>query len=225
MKAMERTRVVVVDDQRDVRSSFRLVIDSQPDMHVVGEATNGPSALHTVRHLIPDVVLMDIRMPELDGLEVTRLLMEDPRTSHCKVLVVTTFDLDEYVSSALSLGACGFLLKRSGPTLLTEGIRAAVNGDMLVSPQITVRLLRQVRKAQGRASGPAASELSSRETQVARLVAQGRTNADIAEELFVSAGTVKTHVANIAAKLKVRNRVGIAAWAWEHGVAQPSDYI
>lgn len=221
---MQRTRVVVVDDQRDVRSSFRLIIDSQPDMYVVGEATNGPAALQTVTRLIPDVALMDIRMPEMDGLEVTRLLMEDPRTSQCKVIVVTTFDLDEYVSSALALGACGFLLKRSGPALLTEAIRAAVNGDMLVSPQITVRLLRHLRGTLGWASRPGSSELTARETEVARLVAQGRTNADIAGELFISSGTVKTHVANIAAKLGVHNRVGIAAWAWERGIAQPSEY-
>ncbi|MBE1874201.1 response regulator [Myceligenerans pegani] len=222
--SVPETRVVVVDDQRDVRSSFRMFIDSQPDMRVVGEAADGPSALHTVRHLIPDVVLMDIRMPELDGLEATRLLMKDPRTSHCRIIVVTTFDLDEYVSSALALGASGFLLKRSGPTLLTEAIRAAANGDMLVSPQITVRLLRHGRGRLGWVSRPGSSRLSARETEVARLVAQGRTNADIAEELTVSAGTVKTHVANIAAKLQVHNRVGIAAWAWEHGIAEPTDY-
>jgi DNA-binding NarL/FixJ family response regulator len=221
---VSRTRVVVADDQADLRSAFRLIIDSQPDMHVVGEAANGQAALDTVRHLVPDVVLMDIRMPELDGLEVTKRLMADPRTSPCKVIVVTTFDLDEYVSAALALGACGFLLKRSGPALLTEAIRAADNGDMLVSPQITVRLLRHARGSLPWVSGPEPSQLSARETEVARLVAQGSTNADIAGELVISTGTVKTHVANIAAKLGVRNRVGIAAWAWEHGIARPSDH-
>jgi DNA-binding NarL/FixJ family response regulator len=221
---MLQTRVVIADDQRDIRSSFRLVIDSQPDMHVVGEATDGSAALDTVRHLVPDVVLMDIRMPQMDGLEVTRKLMADDRTSACKVIVVTTFDLDEYVSEALAIGACGFLLKRSGPTLLTEAVRAAVNGDMLVSPQITVRLLRHTTVARKAVSRASARELSARESEVARLVAHGRTNADIADALYISTGTVKTHISNIVAKLDVRNRVGIAAWAWEHGVAEPSDY-
>ncbi|WP_129667750.1 response regulator [Phytoactinopolyspora endophytica] len=221
---VHKTRVVVADDQRDIRSSFRLVIDSQPDMHVVGEATDGSAALDTVRHLVPDVVLMDVRMPEMDGLEVTRRLMADPQTSACKVIVVTTFDLDEYVTAALAIGACGFLLKRSGPTLLTEAIRAAVNGDMLVSPQITVRLLRHTTLGRDAPSRATTAELSTRENEVARLVAHGRTNADIAEALYISTGTVKTHISNIVAKLDVRNRVGIAAWAWEHGVAQPSDY-
>lgn len=221
---MPQTRVVIADDQRDIRSSFRLVIDSQPDMHVVGEATDGSAAIDTVRHLVPDVVLMDIRMPTMDGLEVTRKLMADERTAACKVIVVTTFDLDEYVSEALAIGACGFLLKRSGPTLLTEAVRAAVNGDMLVSPQITVRLLRHTSGARNGPSHASAAELSTRETEVARLVAHGRSNADIAEELYISTGTVKTHISNIVTKLDVRNRVGIAAWAWEHGLAQPSDY-
>jgi DNA-binding NarL/FixJ family response regulator len=157
------TRVVVADDQRDVRSAFRLIIDSQPDMHVVGEAANGPTALDTVRHLVPDVVLMDIRMPEMDGLEVTKQLMAHPRTAQCKVIVVTTFDLDEYVSAALALGACGFVLKRSGPVLLTEAIRAADNGDMLVSPQITVRLLRDARGSLPWVTSPEPSDLSARE--------------------------------------------------------------
>ncbi|MDA2804373.1 response regulator [Nocardiopsis suaedae] len=218
-----RTRVVIADDQRDIRSSFRLVIDSQPDMRVIGEAADGAGALDTVRHLVPDVVLMDVRMPEMDGLEVTRTLMADERTAACKVIVVTTFDLDEYVAEALAIGACGFLLKRSGPTLLTEAVRAAVNGDMLVSPQITVRLLRHTAVSRNAASRASVAALSTRECEVARLVAHGRTNADIAEELYISTGTVKTHISNMVAKLGVRNRVGIAAWAWEHGIARPSD--
>ena len=220
----QQTRVVIADDQRDIRSSFRLVIDSQPDMQVIGEAANGSTALDTARHLVPDVVLMDIRMPELDGLEVTRQLMADPRTADCKVIVVTTFDLDEYVASALSIGASGFLLKRSGPTLLTEAVRSAVNGDMLVSPQITVRLLRHTTVAATASASTPPTRLSAREAEVARLVAHGRSNADIAEELYISAGTVKTHISNISTKLEVRNRVGIAAWAWQHGIAHPSDY-
>jgi DNA-binding NarL/FixJ family response regulator len=218
------TRVGIADDQSDIRSAFRLIIDSQPDMHVVGEAANGTAALDTVRHLDPDVVLMDIRMPGMDGLEVTRRLLEDSPTVGTRVIVVTTFDLDEYVATALTLGACGFLLKRSGPALLTEAIRAATNGDVMVSPQITVRLLQHARSSLKGVSRTEPPALSPRETEIARLVAEGRSNADIGEHLVISATTVKTHLANITAKLGVRNRVGIAAWAWQRGVAQPTDY-
>ena len=210
--------MVVADDQRDIRSAFRLIIDSEPDMHVVGEAADGAAALDTVRHLVPDVVLMDVRMPQLDGLEVTSRLLADPRTADCKVVVVTTFDLDEYVSAALAIGACGFLLKRSGAALLTEAVRAAHNGDMLVSPQITVRLLRHGQAGLSSVSSLEPADLTVRETEVARAVAQGKTNADIAEELVISLGTVKTHIANITTKLGVRNRVGVAAWAWGRGI-------
>ncbi|TDU87729.1 LuxR family two component transcriptional regulator [Kribbella voronezhensis] len=218
-----KIRVLVADDQADIRSAFRMIVDSQPDMVVAGEAADGTAALDVARHLCPDVMLMDIRMPRMDGLEVTERLLSDPRTAGIRIIVVTTFDIDEYVRTALSLGACGFLLKRSGPALLIESIRAATSGDMLISPQITVRLLSHLnqRSAPGRLSG--ADVLSARETEIARHVAQGQTNSEIASELFISAGTVKTHLANIAAKLEVRNRVGIAAWAWEHGVADPSD--
>jgi DNA-binding NarL/FixJ family response regulator len=211
-----KIRVVVADDQPDVRSAFRLVLDSQPDIVVAGEAADGEQALKVTRHLRPDVVLMDIRMPRLDGLEVTRELLRDPRTADVRVVVVTTFDLDEYVVQALKLGACGFLLKRSGPTLLIESVRAAVSGDMLISPQITVRLLRHLRTPAEADAGKAV--LSRRETEIAAQVAQGKTNAEIAAELFISPGTVKTHLANIGDKLGIRNRVGVAAWAWEHGI-------
>ncbi|MEU4392794.1 response regulator transcription factor [Kribbella sp. NPDC023855] len=212
-----KIRVVVADDQPDVRSAFRLVLDSQPDIVVAGEAADGEAALEVARHLRPDVVLMDVRMPCLDGLEVTRQLLQDPRTSDIRVVVVTTFDLDEYVAQALRLGACGFLLKRSGPTLLIESVRAAMSGDMLISPQVTVRLLRHLRAPDSARGGQ--SVLSRREAEIAAQVAQGKTNAQIAAELFISAGTVKTHLANIGDKLGIRNRVGVAAWAWENGVA------
>jgi DNA-binding NarL/FixJ family response regulator len=210
------TRILIVDDQDDIRSGFRLVLDSQPDMTVVGEAADGTSAVARARDLRPDVVVADIRMPGLDGLEVTRQLA--PIT---KVIVVTTFDLDDYVHTALRHGACGFLLKRSGPTLLIEAVRAAMAGDTLISPQITVRLLRTL--AQGAAPAPAhtAHPLTARELAIARLIAHGHTNAEIGAELYISAGTVKTHAANIQAKLAARNRVGIAAWAWQHGHMTP----
>ncbi|MEU9250780.1 response regulator transcription factor [Streptomyces sp. NPDC048270] len=208
------TRILIADDQEDIRSGFRLILDSQPDMTVVGEAADGESAVALARELRPDVVLADIRMPRLDGLEVTRLLA--PRT---RVVVVTTFDLDEYVHTALRNGACGFLLKRSGPALLIEGVRAAMAGDTLISPQITVRLLSTLTQAGPVAAAPA-HPLTEREVEIVRLVARGLTNAEIGAELFITAGTAKTHIANVQAKLGARNRVGIAAWAWEHGVAK-----
>ncbi|MER7007183.1 response regulator transcription factor [Dactylosporangium sp. NPDC000555] len=208
------TRVLLADDQPDVRCGFRLVLDSQPDIRVVGEAADGTAALDLARRLRPDVVLTDIRMPGVDGLELTRLLTE----AGLRVVVVTTFDLDEYVHGALRNGACGFLLKRSGPTLLVEGVRAAMAGDALISPQVTVRLLRAVTVA-SRPAGP--NPLTNRETDIVRLVAQGLTNAQIGAELFISAGTAKTHIANIQAKLGLHNRVGVAAWAWRAGLAEP----
>ncbi|MCX5585800.1 response regulator transcription factor [Streptomyces erythrochromogenes] len=208
------TRILIADDQEDIRSGFRLILDSQPDMTVVGEAADGERAVVLARQLRPDVVLADIRMPRLDGLEVTRLLAPETR-----VVVVTTFDLDEYVHTALRNGACGFLLKRSGPALLIEGVRAAMAGDTLISPQITVRLLSRLTQPAPVAL-PAAHPLTERELEIVRLVARGLTNAEIGAELFITAGTAKTHIANVQAKTGARNRVGIAAWAWEHGVAK-----
>jgi DNA-binding NarL/FixJ family response regulator len=213
-----RTRILIADDQSDIRSAFRLILDSQPDMVIVGEAADGKAALAGARRLCPDVILMDIRMPGLDGLEVTDQLLSDPATADIRIVVVTTFDLDDYVTRALRLGACGFLLKRSGPPLLIESVRAAMSGDMLVSPQVTVRLLSHLRHGASR-SPLRAQQLTPREADIARHVAQGKTNAEIAACLFISPGTVKTHLANISDKLGIRNRVGIAAWAWEHGVA------
>ncbi|NXY99095.1 response regulator transcription factor [Streptomyces sp. BR123] len=209
---MTATRILIADDQDDIRSGFRLVLDSQPDMTVVAEAADGAAAVDLARTLRPDVVLADIRMPKRDGLEVTRLLA--PET---KVIVVTTFELDDYVHTALRHGACGFLLKRSGPTLLIEAVRAAMAGDTLISPQITVRLLRHLAPEPGRTRPQ--DPLTPREREIARLVAQGLSNAEIATELVVTPGTVKTHLANVQAKLRVRNRVGIAGWAWRSGLA------
>jgi DNA-binding NarL/FixJ family response regulator len=195
------TRILLADDQDAVRSGFRLILDSQPDMTVVGE-------------LRPDLVIADIRMPFLDGLEVTRRLAGPTASDPTRVLVVTTFDHDDYVHTALRDGACGFLLKRSGPGLLIEGVRAAMAGDILISPQVTVSLLQSLSTpTEPRPHEP--SPLTAREEEIARLVAEGLTNAEIGTRLFISSGTAKTHIANIQAKLKVRNRVGIAAWSWE----------
>ncbi|WP_460335562.1 response regulator [Actinoallomurus acanthiterrae] len=211
-------RIVLADDQESVRRGFRILLATQPDMEVVAEAADGRSALEQVLEHRPDVLLADIRMPVMDGLELTRRLSDE--APEVRIVVVTTFDLDEYVHTALRDGACGFLLKRSGPALLTEAVRAAVAGDSLISPQVTTRLLRHL--AVPRRTGRTPSDLlSPREEEIATLVADGMTNAGIGAELFISPGTVKTHLANIQAKLNVRNRVGIAAWAWESGLKRP----
>ncbi|TCO59666.1 response regulator [Actinocrispum wychmicini] len=210
-------RILIADDQADIRSGFRLILNAQPDMRVVAETADGVAAVDLARELRPDVVLADIRMPRLDGLEVTRLLAGADVQDPTRVIVVTTFDLDDYVRTAFRHGACGFLLKRAGPTLLVEAIRAAMAGDTLISPSLTVRLLQHLT---GPHPGPVAAEpLTSRETDVVRLVALGKTNPEIAAELFIGTGTVKTHIASAQRKLGARNRVGIAAWAWEAGYA------
>ncbi|UKL03952.1 MULTISPECIES: response regulator [unclassified Streptomyces] len=212
------TRILIADDQEDVRSGFRLILGSQPDMSVVGEAADGLTAVDLARTLRPDLVLADIRMPGVDGLELTRRLAGPGVPDPIRVLVVTTFDHDSYVRTALHDGACGFLLKRSGPGLLIEGVRAAMAGDILISPQLTVCLLQTLTP-----SAPAPpTRLTARETEIARLVAQGHTNAEIGTTLSISPGTAKTHIANIQTKLKARNRVGIAAWTWENGLANPT---
>ncbi len=207
--------VLLADDQEMVRTGFRLILSAEDDVEVIGEARTGVDAVTKARALRPDVVLMDIRMPELDGLEATRALSADPAPP--RIVVVTTFDLDEYVYGALRAGACGFLLKDAGPRLLVEAVRAAAAGDALVSPSVTVRLLAHLSQPV-RAAPPV--PLSPRELDVVRAVARGRTNAEIAAELFVSLSTVKTHLTNVQAKLDLRNRVETAAWAWEHGLVR-----
>jgi len=206
-------RVMIADDQAMVRTGFGMIIGAQPDMEVVGEAADGVEAVALARRLKPDVALFDIRMPKMDGLEALRLLAGPGVAEPIKVVVVTTFDLDEYVHQALRNGAAGFLLKDSGPALLIEAVRAAVSGDALISPSITVRLLQHLTPPAR--TGPDDSGLSPRELDVVKLTARGRTNAEIAQELFISIGTVKTHLSSIHTKLDTRNRVEIAAWAWE----------
>ncbi|MDT5031800.1 MAG: hypothetical protein QOC94_1971 [Actinoplanes sp.] len=205
-------KVLIADDQAMVRTGFGMIIGAQPDMEVVGEAADGVEAVALTRRLKPDVALFDIRMPKMDGLEALRLLAGPGVTAPVKVVVVTTFDLDEYVHQALRNGAAGFLLKDSGPALLVEAVRAAFSGDALISPSITVRLLQHL-------SRPAPSTdlgaLSPREIDVVKLAARGLTNAEIATQLFISIGTVKTHMGSVQTKLGLRNRVETAAWAWE----------
>ncbi|MER6563046.1 response regulator transcription factor [Streptomyces sp. NPDC001027] len=221
-------RVLIADDQDMVRTGFRFFLDAQPDITVVAEAADGEEAVALARRVRPDVCLLDIRMPKLDGLAATRLLAGPDVPDPLRVVVVTTFDLDEYVYGALRGGACGFLLKDSGPTLLAEAVRAAAAGDSLVSPSVTVRLLQHLTGPQTTpAAAPVAladtlaEPLTERELDVVRLVALGRTNAEIAAELYVSLSTVKTHLSSVQLKLGARNRVEIAAWAWQHGHARP----
>ncbi|CAM5556050.1 response regulator [Streptomyces aurantiogriseus] len=220
-------RVLIADDQDMVRTGFRFFLDAQPDITVVAEAADGEEAVALARKVRPDVCLLDIRMPKLDGLEATRLLAGPEVADPMRVVVVTTFDLDEYVYGALRGGACGFLLKDAGPTLLAEAVRAAAAGDSLVSPSVTVRLLKHVTQTPQQAAPPRpaspAEPLTDRELDVVRLVALGRTNAEIAAELYVSLSTVKTHLSSVQVKLDARNRVEIAAWAWQHGHARPRD--
>ncbi|MDL4777484.1 response regulator [Actinomadura xylanilytica] len=211
------TRVLIADDQEMVRTGFRMIVDSQPDMEVVGEARDGAEAVALARRLRPEVCLFDIRMPRMDGLEATRLLAGPDVAEPLRVVIVTTFDMDEYVYGALRGGAVGFLLKDSGPALLVEAVRAAANGEALVSPSITVRLLEHLATASA-APAPLRGSLTGRELDVVRLVARGRTNDEIAGELFVSLSTVKTHLSSIQRRLDARNRVEIAAWAWESGL-------
>ncbi len=215
-------RVLLADDQDMVRSGLRLILESQPDITVVGEAGDGAEAIRLARLLRPDVCLVDIRMPELDGIAVTAAVAGPGVADPLRVVIITTFDLDEYVYGALRAGAVGFLLKDAGPTLLVEAVRAAHAGDALISPQVTLRLLRHLGPELGLKRGPQpAVPLSERELEVARVIALGRTNAEIAAELFISLSTVKTHVASIQNKLGVRNRVEIAAWAWESRQVPP----
>ncbi|WP_406283404.1 response regulator [Streptomyces sp. NBC_00209] len=215
--------VVIADDQELVRTGFRMILDAQPGIEVVGEAVDGVECMDLARRLRPNVVLVDIRMPRLDGLEVTRQLAGPGVVDPLNVVVITTFDQDDYVRTALRNGACGFLLKDATPALLVEAVQAAARGDALVSPAVTVRLLKRLEQAELRSEpgSPAAFGLSARELDIVRLIAVGRTNQEICDELFLSLSTVKTYLGRIQVKLEARNRVEIAAWAWEHGEARP----
>lgn len=206
-------RVLLADDQAMVRAGFRMIIDSQPDLTVVGEADNGRTALDMAQRIRPDVCILDIRMPVLDGLEATRLLAGPDVERPLKVVIATTFDSDEHVEIALRNGAVGFILKDSGPQLLLEAVRAAAVGDALISPSITVRYLDRFVASH---PSPVAHSLSERELDVARAVARGLGNQEIAAALFISLSTVKTHLASIQLKLHLRNRVEVAIWVLEH---------
>ncbi|MBF6135070.1 response regulator transcription factor [Nocardia otitidiscaviarum] len=210
-------RVLVADDQEMVRMGFALILDSAPDIEVVAQCADGVAAVAAVREHRPDVALLDIRMPRLDGLQVCRQVSGETR-----VVVVTTFNDDDYVDTALAHGATGFLLKDSGPDLLLAAVRAAVAGDALIGPELTTGLLRRTHARAGRRVPPelaaAIAALSPRELEVTRLVAQGATNAEIGERLHLSLGTVKTHIASVQRRLSARNRVEVAARAWRAGL-------
>ena len=213
------TTVLIADDQEMVRVGFRMILDNQPDIEVVADVPDGITAVAKARELRPDVCLVDIRMPGIDGLEVTRQLAGRGVADPVKVVVVTTFDLDEYVYAALENGACGFLLKDAGPALLVEAVRAAAAGTALISPQITLRMLEHFTRPSAETGRSGELDLlTQREQDVVREVARGLTNTEIAGALFLSLSTVKTHLASVQQKIGARNRVEIAAWAWRTGL-------
>jgi DNA-binding NarL/FixJ family response regulator len=212
--------VLIVDDQALVRAGFRMILDAEEDIDVAGEAADGADAVAEARRLKPDVILMDVRMPQVDGIEATRRVLADGLDT--KVVMLTTFDMDEYVYDALRAGASGFLLKDVPPEQLVAGIRAVAQGDALLAPSVTRRVIEEfVRRppASVQTMPPEVAELTARELEVLQLVAKGLSNAEIAKELFVSETTVKTHVAHVLTKLAVRDRVQAVVLAYECGLA------
>jgi DNA-binding NarL/FixJ family response regulator len=217
--------VLIVDDQALVRAGFRMILEAEEDMEVVGEAADGREAVAEARRLRPDVVLMDVRMPDVDGIEATRRLLSDDGPDP-KIVMLTTFDMDEYVYDALRAGASGFLLKDVPPEQLVAGIRAVASGDALLAPSVTRRVIEEfVRRppASVRTLPPKLGELTARELEVLKLIARGLSNAEIATELFVSETTVKTHVAHVLMKLDLRDRVQGVVLAYESGLIQPRE--
>jgi len=210
-------RVLVADDQEIVRAGLTMILNAQPGIEVVAEAANGQRAVELAQRLRPDVCLFDVRMPGVDGIEATRRLAGPGVADPLAVVVITTFDLDEYVYAALRAGARGFLLKDAGPAMLAEAVHAAASGDALIAPSVTARLLKAFAQT-GPATPPARpiEALTDREEQVLAAVANGRTNNEIARELYITLSTVKTHIASLMAKLGARNRVEIAIWAFEN---------
>jgi DNA-binding NarL/FixJ family response regulator len=216
-------RVLIADDQALVRAGFKMILDAEDDLEVVGEAADGVEAVELARHLKPDVVLMDIRMPQLDGIEATRRVVALDSTPPARVLMLTTFDLNEYVYEALRAGASGFLLKDVPPEQLAAGIRVVAQGEALLAPSITKRLIQEFAAAATVPAKPppGLDELTARELEVFKLVARGLSNAEIAAELIVSETTVKTHVARVLMKLGLRDRVQVVVLAYESGIAVP----
>jgi DNA-binding NarL/FixJ family response regulator len=217
-------RVLIADDQALMRAGFRMILGAEPDLEVVGEATTGHEAVVEVARLRPDIVLMDVRMPEMDGIEATRRLLDG--NGDTKVVMLTTFDMDEYVYEAFRAGASGFLVKDVPPEQLIAGIHSVASGDALLAPSVTQRLIQEFvrRPPDGiRTPSPQLSRLTAREVEVLRMMARGLSNGEIATELFVSETTVKTHVAHLLSKLGVRDRVQAVVFAYESGVVAPGD--
>ncbi|WP_399139427.1 response regulator [Streptomyces sp. NBUA17] len=218
-------RVLIADDQQMVRQGFTVLLNTQPDIEVIGQAVHGLDAVAKVADLSPDVVLMDIRMPELGGIEATRRITGS--TPDIRVLVLTTFDLDEYVYEALRAGASGFLLKDASADQLADAVRVVAAGDALLAPGITRRLIAEFSRLDDRPRGPLKArvgDLTERETEVLALIAQGLSNAEIAQRLVVAEQTVKTHVGRILVKLGLRDRTQAAVFAYESGLVRPSGY-
>ncbi|MFE2261877.1 response regulator [Streptomyces griseosporeus] len=218
-------RVLIADDQQMVRQGFTVLLNTQPDIEVIGQAVDGLDAVARVADLMPDVVLMDIRMPELGGIEATRRIKG--ATPEIKVLVLTTFDLDEYVYDALRAGASGFLLKDASAEQLADAVRVVAAGDALLAPGITRRLIAEFARLDGTPRPPLkerVGELTERETEVLTLIAQGLSNAEIAQRLVVAEQTVKTHVGRILVKLGLRDRTQAAVFAYESGLVRPAGY-
>jgi DNA-binding NarL/FixJ family response regulator len=220
---MNTVRVLIADDQALVRAGFKMILDAEDDLDVIGEAADGLEAVELARRLKPDVVLMDIRMPQLDGIEATRRVVALDAVAPVRVLMLTTFDLHEYVYEALRAGASGFLLKDVPPEQLAAGIRIIAQGDALLAPSITKRLISEFASAAPAAAKPpkGLDELTARELEVFKLIARGLSNSEIAAELIVSETTVKTHVARVLMKLGLRDRVQAVVLAYESGIAVP----
>jgi DNA-binding NarL/FixJ family response regulator len=217
-------RVVLADDQALLRAGIKALLDAEDDIEVVGEASNGREAIDLVRSTGPDVVLMDIRMPGADGLEATRIIAAEPALADTKVIVLTTFDLDEYVFEAVRIGASGFLVKDTEPAELLRGVRAVARGDALLSPGVTRRLIGEFATRSRPTAAPAASrldELTEREREVVALVGEGLSNDEIAQRLFLSPATAKTHVSRAMVKLHARDRAQLVVLAYESGLVRP----
>jgi len=215
-------KIVVVDDQEMVRSGFVALLGAQPDLEVVGTAADGSEALQVVRRTHPDVVLMDVRMPVMDGIEALRQLSENPATAQTKVVMLTTFDADEYVHESLRLGASGFLLKDASPDELASAIRVVHAGEALLSPSVTRQVIAQFARApRKRRADPRLKQLTEREREVLENIARGSSNSEIAAELFLAEQTVKTHVSRILGKLGLRDRAQAVVFAYESGLVAP----
>jgi DNA-binding NarL/FixJ family response regulator len=216
-------RVVLADDQALVRAGFRALLDAQDDIEVVGEANDGDEAVRLVRRLAPDVVLMDIRMPGTDGLAATKAIAGDERLSDARIIILTTFELDEYVFEAIRSGASGFLVKDTEPVELLRAVRAVADGDALLSPSVTRRLIGEfANKTRESRPAPTLDVLTEREREVMALVAEGLTNDEIAERLYVSPMTAKTHVSRAMTKLGARDRAQLVVFAYESGLVRPT---